>query len=579
MADAPPTDPTPIPESTPDLGDDELWVPEDDAEPRPKLRVVSAKPTVRVVAHLLHEAIVATSSAIGGAAFGDPLLFQRAHELVVVLGAPEPEEGDRAPIVEDTPIVRALTAPALLPRLCERVTFQKFKPPPEKAILRAAAAQKEEPDGWTDCAPPPALVMSMLAVGEWPVIRRLNGIIETPSMRPDGTVLDSPGYDAPTRSLYMPNARYLPVDPSPSHADAVLAYARLREVFQDFPYVAESHRAAAIAAAITVVARPAIRGSVPCWLFDASAARSGKSLQTDVISLIATGRPASRCTYPENDEELEKVLASYALAGVRIIPLDNVARPYGGAPLDKCITAIDQVDLRVLGKSEIKTLPWTAVILASGNNVRCRGDMLARVLSPRLESPLDNPEARTDVTHADLRAYVRENRPALVHAVLTILRAYVAAGSPAQPVPRWGGFESWSALVPPALVWVGAPDPMGARRGLDGDDDPTRVAESALVLAWERLQALLDHRGVTVKAALDLLYPARHPHEDHPPDGFDDLREAIEELTPTRPGFPPSARHLGEALRRLKARAVNGRRLTPEPVPHGVVRWRVLPAR
>lgn len=568
----------PPPDSSPDLGDDELWEPEIEAEPparAAKLRVASSRPVVRVVAHKMHEAVAATAAAIGHPTLGDPMLFQRSHELVVVLGAP-PDGETRAPVVEDTPIVRSLTAAALHPRLCERVEFQKFSPPTEKAI-RAAQQRQREPAEWQTCAPSPQLIASLLAIGEWPVIRRLSGVIETPAMRPDGTVLDVPGYDEATRSLYIPNANYLPVAATPSHSDAVIAYAKLRDVFADFPYVTESHRAATIAAVLTLLARPAIRGSVPCWLFDASAARSGKSLQTDVISLIATGRPASRCTYPENDEELEKVLASYALAGVRIIPLDNVARPFGGAPLDKCITAVDQVDLRVLGSSEIRTLPWVAVVLASGNNVRCRGDMLARVLSPRIESPLDNPERRTDVTHPDLREWVRANRPELVHAALTLLRAYTAAGSPAQDCPRWGGFEAWSRLVPQALVWVGAPDPMGARRGLEGDDDPIRVAEHALISGWERLQRAIDPAGLTIKAALGILYPTRHHGEDVPPDGYDDIREAIEELTPARPGLAPSSKHLGEALRRLRARPVAGHKLVGDRGRGDIVRWRVLP--
>jgi hypothetical protein len=578
------------PESVPDLGDDEIWEPDPDGELPEEtgrhLRVVPPRPIVRFSAPDIHDAIASTAFALALTDTGDPMLFQRAHELVAVVGAPVPKPGERAPVTEETPTVRSLSVPAFVPRLTRHVEFQRYKKPTEKELMAAAAAQRDAPDGWTTCAPPPQLVASMLAIGEWPAIRRLSGVIETPSMRPDGTILDAPGYDAPTRTLYVPSADYVPVDASPSHSDAVLAYAKLRDVFIDFPYVTESHRVAAVAAILTLLVRPAIRSSVPCWLFDASAARSGKSLQTDVIALITTGRPASRCTYPENDEELEKVLSSYALAGVRIIPLDNVARPFGGAPLDKAITAVDTVDLRVLGSSEMRTLPWVAVVLASGNNVRARGDMLARVLSPRLESGLDNPETRTEFVHPErgdsdrMKEWAKANRAELVHAGLTIVRAFVAAGRPAQPCGRWGGFDAWVRLVAHSLVWVGAPDPMGARRGLTDDEDPTRLAEATLVDGWARIQTAVDHRGLTVKSALSMLYPQRHPSDDSPPDGYDDVREAIEELTSARPGLAPSVRQLGEALRRLKSRPVNGQKLCPgEHVHAGVVRWRVVPAR
>jgi putative DNA primase/helicase len=575
----------PDPASSPDLTGELYEEPEQPARTVRHLRVVAPRPVVRVSLPELHEAIEATEAVLGHETWGDPLMFQRAHELVVVLGAPPELVGkkDRAPIVEETPIVRQLSAPAMTPRMCRFIEFQRFKEPSASAYDRANRRGEPEPDGWSRGAPPPQLIASLLACGEWPTIRRLAGVIETPSMRPDGTVLDKPGYDDATRTLYAPNADYPIVADTPTHAEAVLAYAKLRDVFVDFPYVHEAHRSATVAAVLTLLVRPAIRSSVPCWLFDASSARSGKSLQTDVISIIVTGRPASRCTYPENDEELEKVLSSYALAGVRIIPLDNVARQFGGAPLDKVITAVDTVDLRVLGVNEIRTLPWAAVILASGNNVRCRGDMLARVLSPRIESKLDNPELRTEFVHPErgdgdrLKEWTRQNRCDLVHAGLTVVRGFVAAGRPEQACSRWGGFDSWVRLVAHALVWVGAPDPMGARRGLADDDDPLRMAEAALVDGWGRLQGD-DFRGVTIKGALAVLYPPRHSGDETPPDGLDDVRSAVEELTASKPGFHPTAKQLADALRRMKAKPVGGRKMAPGEMIHGSVRWRVVPA-
>jgi hypothetical protein len=61
-------------------------------------------------------------------------------------------------------------------------------------------------------------------------------------------------------------------------------------------------------------------------------------------------------------------------------------------PLD--LTAGDTVELRVLGKSEVPTLRWRAVAMATGSNVAIAGDTSRRVLISRLESPLENPEDR-----------------------------------------------------------------------------------------------------------------------------------------------------------------------------------------
>ncbi len=528
--------------------------PVEPASKRGPLRVV--KPTERGDRHeiKLGPEVHRTTDAMAEALRKDPDLYQRAGALAHVIRTDETAI-DSTP---GTPVVR--TVPVSM--LTNRVSLY-------------ARCIRWNGKGFDHVSPPGPQVKAVHELGSWRGIRELRGIIEAPSMRPDGTLIQEAGYDGATGYLYEPNAAFPLVPDAPTHSDAVLAYAKLLEPFADFPYVNESHRSATIAALLTLLARPAIAGSVPCWLFDASAARSGKSLQVDILSIISSGRAASRMTYPETDEELEKAISAFALRGASSLNFDNVARKFGGAPLDKVITAVDQVDFRRLGSTEIVSVPWRAVVFGSGNNVSCRGDMLPRVLSPRIETALDNPERRTDLTHADLRGWCREHRAELATAALTILRAYVCAGRPEQPdVPRWGGFEQWSRLIPHAMVWVGAPDPMGARRGLDGDEDPDALAHVALVDGWDRLctsSARLD--GLTIKQAITLLYER---DRDAEPDGHDSLREVLETLTNARPGFAPSTKAVGERLRRWRNKPVLGRKLSGEVAHAGTIRWRVL---
>jgi hypothetical protein len=489
----------------------------------------------------------------------DPLVYQRSGDLVHVVLAEDADEDHAA----GTPLVRRCPLSWTIDRVSEHARCLKSK------------------DGeWKHVSPPRDNVRAVLERGSWSGIRTLDGVIESPSMRPDGSILQTPGYDRCTRSLYQPSDDYQLVPNAPTQGDAALAYSHLADVFSDFPYVDDSHRSATIAAVLTILARNAIAGAVPCWLFDASTSRSGKSLQVDVVSLIATGRPAPRMTFPETDEELEKVLAGYALAGARLVNFDNVARAFGGAAIDKCITATDTVQLRVLGVNDLPIVPWRAVILASGNNVYARGDMLARVLCPRIESPLENPETRDQYSHPDrggedaLCAWTRAHRRSLVVDALTLLRAYHVAGRPAQPVPKFGGFSAWRGLIAQALVWAGAPDPLGARRGLGGDDDPQRASELALVEGWADLCRSQGVVSLTAGAALAQLYPP--PRRDEPPDGFDGLRESIQDLTGARPGFPPAADRLSRALQKLKARPLNGKKLRIEGKTGGIRRWTVV---
>ena len=166
--------------------------------------------------------------------------------------------------------------------------------------------------------------------------------------------MQKPGYDTGTGYLYMPSCVFPEVrDDRTSQDDAKWAFKFLSEIFSDFPYVNESHRAVPIAAIMTLIARPAIEGSVPAILFDASTRGSGKTLQTDAVATVATGRGAPRMNYTSDDVEMEKILGSYALKGSPFICLDNVPtmRPFGGGPIDRCITARESVDLRILGRS------------------------------------------------------------------------------------------------------------------------------------------------------------------------------------------------------------------------------------
>jgi hypothetical protein len=63
--------------------------------------------------------------------------------------------------------------------------------------------------------PPKWLLESILARGAWPGIRQLNGIVASPVLRPDGTVLDRAGYDEATGLLFCPSQAFWPIPEHP----------------------------------------------------------------------------------------------------------------------------------------------------------------------------------------------------------------------------------------------------------------------------------------------------------------------------------------------------------------------------
>jgi hypothetical protein len=96
-------------------------------------------------------------------------------------------------------------------------------------------------------------------IGEFvPHLRTLYGVTHTPTIRPDGTILDTPGYDDETRLLYMPESGLeLPVIPDEPTAEEIKAAVDLiLKPIAEFPFVSEDDRATWIGLAFTPALRP-----------------------------------------------------------------------------------------------------------------------------------------------------------------------------------------------------------------------------------------------------------------------------------------------------------------------------------
>jgi hypothetical protein len=510
-------------------------------------------PVIRITPRL-HESVDVAVAALAA----DAEIYQRDGRLVRVVRVAK-ADAEREDMAAGTPQIRGVAIATLRERLTRAARFERFD---------------ARSGDWVETLPSDRIVTAVDARSEWLGIRPLVGVIETPSMRPDGTLLDHPGYDAATGYLYAPGREYPPLPARPTLDDARAALASLVEPFSDFPVSSEAERIVPIAALLTLVARPAIRGACPAFLFDASTRGSGKSLAARATTLLAHGREASLMSWPPDAVELEKVLGAYALRGAAVACFDNVTGEFGGGPLDKALTCADRVQLRVLGVSDVPELPWRAVILAGGNNMVIGGDTTRRVLVCRLEPMCELPEERSDYAIPDLMAWCREHHPRLVVAALTLLRAYVLAGRPAQQLAGWGSFEAWTALIASAIVWAGGPDIMACRPTIAGQDDATTGALRTLL---EQLPGFA-REGCSISTMLQRLYSPERMRGNAPPDGFESLREALEVLAPPRAGQAPSAQRLGTALGKLRRPVVAGRHLD-RTITHGIARWHVVQSR
>jgi hypothetical protein len=135
--------------------------------------------------------------------------------------------------------------------------------------------------------------------------------------------------------------------------------------------------------------------------------------------------------YPSDEAELSKTLTALAIEGAATIFFDNIGKgqTLGCPVLDALLTA-PVYKARVLGVSQTVEIPFRPIVLATGNNVDLGSDTTRRVLLVRLEAQDADPSKRATWRHPDLLGWVRQERPRLHRAALTIMKAYFQAGLP-----------------------------------------------------------------------------------------------------------------------------------------------------
>jgi hypothetical protein len=353
----------------------------------------------------------------------------------------------------------------------------------------------------------------------------------------------------------------------PTRDDAQRAIAELLDVVQDFPFADDSHRAAWLAALLSPLSRFAHDGNVPLVLVQANAPRVGKTRLVQVISEILMGTDAPVVTQTRGEDETRKRAMSFLRTGRPIVLIDNVLGSFGGATLNALATSRTFED-RVLGSSKTLHAENLSTWFITGNNVSLAADTPERCLHIRLHTEVERPQLRGGFRYPDLFAVVRERRPALLSAALTILRAYIEEGQPDQQLCAWGSFESWSRLVRGALVWAGAADPAATRHELEANADAETDVKTLLVHGWEELQDL-ERAPEGFRAAQVLALMKQASMEVAPT-----LRAALSELA-TAPSQMPDPKTLARHLRDAKGRNLRGRVLRCDPDLKAAHRWRV----
>jgi hypothetical protein len=402
----------------------------------------------------------------------------------------------------------------------------------------------------------------------------LEGIIHSPTLRPDGSVLDQPGYD-PATGLYLAlnGTAFPPLAAQPTVDEARQAIRHLQEVVINFPFDRLYHGAAWLSAVLSLVCRPAILGPVPLHGITATTRASGKSLLADTIAIIGTGQPAARWSQVHDEDEERKRHLALALDGDALVCIDNVTTPLGSAPLAVALTA-NVIRDRILGATETKSAPMRAVFLATGNNLQYLGDVARRVVPIVLDPKLERPEERSGFIHHPLPPWVQQERPRLVIAALTIVKAFFEAGCPAQGLTPFGSFEAWSDLIRQVIVWSTGDDPCDGRKAIEATSNPEFEDLAVLLAAWEQCYG---SREVTLRDVVEeTTTKMQHVGPDTTRNPWNDLYDALGSCDTRFDGKRLDTNRLGSVLRGWQGRVIDGKRLvSPGKASMNRTLWRI----
>lgn len=308
----------------------------------------------------------------------------------------------------------------------------------------------------TECFfPADAARLVLLLADEAPNLRILRGVTHTPMVRKDGTILDQPGYDDASGYLYLPAPGLWvpPVPERPTRQQIDAAVSLLRDMVDEFAWAGEHDEACFLGALLTPLLRPMCPPPYKLVGIMAHQRGSGKSLLAWIIREVHGG--VFRSEMPAKDEELEKVLSSIlSCTTAPVVTIDNVSGVLQSSRFEGLLTSAIYGG-RILGSTNNVELDNDRLWTLTGNNLSLAGDLDRRTMLITIDPMVPKPELRIGF-RLDLTEHVPANRGRILHALLTLVSAWVAAGKPME-VRSSDSYAHWSGVVRGILRHAGVP--------------------------------------------------------------------------------------------------------------------------
>ena len=270
----------------------------------------------------------------------------------------------------------------------------------------------------------------------------------------DGTILSGRGLNRPYGIVFRVPAELESLLPArEACTDAAVAKAMrfltdewLCDVATDY-----QGKCVIIACALTILQR-ALLPQRPAFFITAGQRGGGKTTTIHMISMAVLGLPAAAAAWSPSEEERRKALFAYLGSGLPLLVWDNLPRGtvVSCPSIEKALTTEHYSD-RVLGETEIKTVPAYTVQVFTGNNVGPRGDLASRCLIARLAVDRPDPENR-EFKCPDPLAWTDAHRGRILQALYTILLGNPRRGKmKGELTPPPTRFKEWWEMVGSAV--------------------------------------------------------------------------------------------------------------------------------
>lgn len=372
-------------------------------------------------------------------------------------------------------------------------------------------AKQNKDDEWveTPAIPAASIVKPALSETHWPDMSPLRAIATAPVIRPDGTILQDPGYDPDTALYYAPHVDVPRVPDIPDVAQVAEARTFILDtLLGDFPWDGPSSLANYIGLLMTPLLRPYVGGLSPLGAVSATSPGSGKTLLTDIIGRLfgLSSRP-----WVQDDTELRKsVTSTLASSSDPVVVLDNIGEfdEANQPTLAKLLTSEVWHD-RELGSSKQLGIPNDRLWLITGNSIKFGGDIPSRTVLVTLDPQMPDPDQRTDFRIPGLDMWLQDeaNRAKVLHYMLVLARDWIANGAPRGSVPM-RNFRSWANAMSGFTAHHGVGGFMENRKEVAAQDDEG-IMWRAFLATWHR------RFGAKPVAAAELLKDARPSWPDH----------------------------------------------------------------